>query len=164
MCERLKNNLENFFMPVRKQQTAEQPVDPANLTAADLMREHFQITDWIEKQKKRFDEFCKPYHDRDEYIKGQLLAKLNDLGGDGRQSIKTEFGTCFKSTIITPKIVDREKYLDAVLDAYDTWGNGMLQLRAPQKESVDTFMRENNGQLPPGVETSSVTHLNLRRA
>jgi hypothetical protein len=138
---------------------------PSPLTAEELLREHFTIADYIAGEEKRFAEFLQPYRERDNILRAQMQDKLNNLGVDSeRRSIRTDFGTIYNSTVTTPKIVDREKYLDLVLDNYETWGNGMLQLRAPNKESVDNFIRENNGQLPDGVEISSILHLNIRRA
>lgn len=155
--------------PVQEQPAQASSVEPiindlANKTAADLLKEHFDIDDYVSRETKRLKEFLQPFVDRDEAIKVRLQAKLNELGGEKGRSIKTEFGTFFNTTITTPKIVDKEKYLDCVLDNYDTFGNGMLQLRAPNKESIEQYMKDNNGALPPGIESSSYVNLNIRRA
>lgn len=134
------------------------------LSADQLLSEYLKIKDYLAQQAKVFAEFCKPYRDQQTQLENQMLDMLNRLGGDGRQSIKTESGTFFRVTIVTPKISDREKYLDFVLDNWDTIGNGMLQLGAPKKEAIDAYSRENNGALPDGVETSTFVNLNVRRA
>lgn len=134
------------------------------MSAEQLLSEYFRLKDYLAAESKRFTEFCAPYKKQQEALENQMLDMLNRLGGDGRQSIKTESGTFFRVTIVTPKIVDREKYLDVVLENYATWGNGMLQLGAPKKEAIDAYSRENNGALPEGVETSSFVNLNVRRA
>ena len=129
-----------------------------------LIAEYIKLKDFLSVEAKRFADYAAPYKDRMEEIEGKLLEMLNALGGDGRQSLKTENGTAYKSVIVTPKIVDREKYLDVVLDNYDTFGSGMLQLGAPKKESIDAYMQETNGQLPAGVEITSFTRVNIRRS
>jgi hypothetical protein len=133
-------------------------------TANDIIAEYFQIKDYLATETKRFADFCAPWKARMDEIENHCLERLNELGGDARQSIKTEAGTAYRSTIVTPKIVDRDKYLDAVLENWDTFGSGMLQIGAPKKESVDDYMQTTNGQLPPGVEISSYTRCNLRRS
>lgn len=133
-------------------------------TADELIAKYLGIRKHLTLETKRFDEYCAPFKAQQEEILGQLLEMLNALGGDGRQSLKTDKGTAYKSVIVTPKIVDREKYLDAVLDNYGTWGAGMLQLGAPKKESIDAYLQDTNGQLPDGVETSSFVKVNVRSA
>jgi hypothetical protein len=99
-------------------------------------------------------------------------------------NISTEHGTAYKSTIVTPRIVDRESYLDLVLDEhnYETFGRGMLQVGAPNKAAFDEYVERrkreiteyqeaNGGQLPAdvsilpaGCDTSSYTRINIRRS
>ena len=98
-------------------------------------------------------------------------------------NISTEHGTAYKSTIVTPKVTDRETYLDLVLDEqnYETFGRGMLQVGPPQKAALDEYIErrkaeitlyqeQNGGQLPadvsilpPGIDTTSYTRVNIRR-
>ncbi len=135
-----------------------------NLSADQLVQEYLKLKDYLAAEAKRFAEFCKPYREQQERLEAQMLDMLNKLGGDGKQSIKTESGTFFRVTITTPKIIDREKYLDIVLDNWWTFGNGMLQLGAPKKEAIDTYLSEHNGALPDGVEISTYVNLNVRRS
>lgn len=138
-------------------------LDNPKPTADHLVAEYIRIKDYLTQEAKRFADFCAPYKAKQDEIEGQLMEMLNALGGDGRQALKTDHGTCYKSTIVTPKIVDRDKYLDAVLDNWDTFGSGMLQIGPPKKESIDEFMQSNNGALPPGVDVSSFVRVNIRR-
>lgn len=130
-------------------------------TAEELISEHFQIEDWIASETKRFSEHLKPHRERDEEIKNLLLAILNEQKAT---NIKTEHGTAYTSTIVTPKVVDRDAYLDFVLENWDVIGGEMLQLGAPQKTAVEQHMQTNEGRLPPGVETSAFTRINIRRS
>jgi len=128
--------------------------------ADELVAEYLQIRDYQAKESKRFEEYLKPGRDRLSEIENQLMELLNAQGG---KSLKTEHGTCYKSVIVTPKIVDREKYLDVVPENYETWGAGMLQLAKPKKESIDEYMESNGGKLPEGVECSTYVRLNVMK-
>lgn len=158
---------------LKSEATAEQPTPvqldaegKPQLSADSLVAEYLRIKDYLATEAKRFAEFCKPHKDKQEALENQMLDMLNKLGGEQGQSIKTSHGTFFKTTIVTPKIAEgaREAYLDFILDHYDTVGNGMLQIGAPKKDAVDAYARENNGQLPPGVQISTFVNLNVRRA
>lgn len=130
-------------------------------TADQLVAEYIKIKDYLAQEAKRFADFCKPYNERQEAISNQMLEMLNQVGGE---SLKTEAGTAYKSTINTPKIIDREAYLDQVLENYDTFGAGMLQIGAPKKEAIDDYMQNHDGALPSGVEISSFVRVNIRRS
>jgi hypothetical protein len=130
------------------------------MTADDLIIEHIKIDDHLQAQAKKFKDFCKPFQDRMAVIEGELLTLMQSQGST---SIKTDHGTTYISTIVTPKISDREAFLDAVMEHYDQWGSGLLQLGKPKKESLDEYVTA-NGKLPPGVETSSFVRVNIRRS
>lgn len=130
-------------------------------TADELVAEFIAIRDELASANKRFAELCAPRIARKDAIAMELMEKLN---AEGSNAGKTPHGTYYKSVIVTPKIIDREAYLDAVMDNYDTFGAGMLQLGAPKKEAIDEYMQTNNGQLPPGIETTSYVHCNVRKS
>lgn len=132
--------------------------------AADLVKRYTQLDDWVSAESKRFGEHLKPAKDEMELIKSKLHEMLLQLGSKDKQSISTDYGTAYTSTIMTPKINDRDKYLDYVLEHWDSFGNEMLQLGAPQKDAIKTYMDDNGGHLPPGVEVSSFVRVNIRRA
>lgn len=153
------------------------PTSP--LTNDALVTEHFQIDDYIDAESKKFTEFLKPLRARDEEIKRVLHARMLE---QGMPNITTEHGTAYTSTIVTPKVVDREKYLDLVMDNYETFGAGLLQVGAPQKAAFDEYVErrkaaitayqeqhggalpEDTSILPPGVDISSFTRVNIRRS
>jgi hypothetical protein len=130
-------------------------------TADELVAEHFAIEDYVVGETKRFAEHLKPHRTRDEEIKNLLLAILNEQKAT---NIKTEHGTAYTSTIVTPKVVDRDAYLDLVMDNWDDFGNEMLQLGAPQKTAVEQYQQTHEGQLPPGVDLLMFTRVNIRRS
>ena len=80
------------------------------------------------------------------------------------KSIRTDAGTAYLSTIVTPSIEgDKTEFLDWCLSEWDTRG-AMLQIGAPQKTALQEYMDAHQGQLPPHVKTSSFTRVNVRRS
>lgn len=135
--------------------------------AASLIAEYNQIEDHLAQQSKLFAEYRKIYDEKLNAIRNQLLEMLNALNSgkpEGkRASLSTEHGTAYLSTIVSPKIIDKEKYLDFVLDDWDARG-AMLQIGAPQKDALRDYMDSHDGALPPHVEVSSFTRVNIRRS
>lgn len=134
-------------------------------TADYLIGRFVQLRDHCQAQQKKFDEFLKPFKAEQAEIQDKLLALLNQTGGE---SIKTEYGTASKSTIVTPKVESRDAYLNWLFalsdDDWTAFGNAMLQIAAPQIDAVREYMQNHEGQLPPGVQTSSFTRVNVRRS
>jgi len=135
------------------------------MNANDLIAEFIKLDDWIEAESKRFAEHLKPTKQRMEEIKALLLTELNKQAGSAKASISTDAGTAYRSTIVSPKIEDRDKYLDTVLENWDEFGNAMLQLMAPNKEAIADYQQANDGKLPPGVKFSEpFIKVNIRRS
>lgn len=138
--------------------------DSAAPSAADLVKEFTTLDDFLAAEGKRYNEHIRPIKERMDAIKAKLHEMLLALGSKDKQSISTDYGTVYTSTIMTPKIVDRTKFLDLCLDNWDAFGNEMLQIGAPQKDAVRTYLDANNGSLPAGVEISSFVRINIRRS
>lgn len=138
---------------------------PDNQTADQLISRFVQLRDHCQAQQKKFDEFLKPFKTEQAEIQDKLLAMLNQTGGE---AIKTEHGTASKSVIVTPKVEARDAYLDWLFalpdEDWNAFGNAMLQIAAPQIDAVREYMENHEGQLPPGVTTSSFTRVNIRRS
>lgn len=131
---------------------------------ADLIKDFNKLDDWLTAENKRYAEHIKPAKERMEAIKQQLLTQLIELGSKDKQSIATDHGTAYTSTITTPKVADRDKYLDFINDNWAVIGDEMLQLGAPQVTAVKGYMEQNEGHLPPGVEISTFTRVNIKRS
>lgn len=128
-------------------------------TASDLVAESNQLEEHLLAQTKAFADWCKPYKDRLDEIRNLLLAMLNEQGCD---SFKTDHGTAYRSVIDTFRMSDREAFLDFVLENWDERGE-MLQLSSPKKDAVRDYMETHDGKLPPHVEVSSFTRVNIRK-
>lgn len=137
-------------------------------TAGDLIAEYTKIGDYLTAESKRFAEHCKPHNERRTEIENKLLEMLNTLNAGNtnagkKASFSTDHGTAYLSTIVTPKVVNKEAFLDFCLEDWDKRG-AMLQIGAPQKDALTSYQDDNNGALPPHVETSSFTRVNIRRS
>ena len=130
------------------------------LPAAELVQEFVKLDDWLTGESKRFNDHVAPVKKRMEEIKSLLLGLLNE---QKQNSASTDHGTYYISTIMTPKITDRDNYLDWCMDDWGERGE-MLQIGAPQKDALKRFMEDNKDKLPPGVEVSFFNRLNIRRS
>jgi hypothetical protein len=132
-------------------------------SAGDLVQEWIKLDDFVESENKKFKKHLAAHQKRMEEIRNLLLQICNE---QKTNSLNTNAGTAYISTILTPKIVDREAYLDFVFDesTYDEYGNEMLQLSAPQKDRLRAYIEAHDNQPPPGVEVSYFNRLNIRRS
>lgn len=127
---------------------------------ASLVLEHQQIKAHLEAQSKIFADYCKPYNAQLELIASQIQGTMTE---QGIKSFKTDTGTAILSTITTPKILDKEKFLDFVLEDWDNRG-AMLQIGAPQKDALQEYMDANENRLPPAVDVSTFVRFSIRKA
>ena len=130
------------------------------LSAADLVAEHVKLDDFLTAETKRFNDHMAPVKKRMEEIKSILLGMLNE---QKQNSASTDNGTYYISTIMTPKLNNRDAYHDWCLDNWDEAGSEMLQIGLPQKDALKNYLEAHN-QCPPGVEVSYFNRLNIRRA
>lgn len=155
---------------------------PLTIEAADaLIAEYLQNKQHIEAQTKAFQEFCKPFRDRMDAIESRFLAAFNAQSPDQKASIATSAGTAYRSILVTPKVEQREAYIDFCMEHWDSVGNAMFQVGAPQKDALQDYQDkrreeieaykqqhgvypENPALLPPGVSTSSFARVNIRRS
>ena len=130
-------------------------------TPAELIAEILKLDDYIDIQLKRFNDYMRPHRESLEAMKLKLQDFLNT---SQMNSIKTEHGTAYLSTIVTPSIDgDKTQFLDWCEEDWDNRG-AMIQIGAPQKAALQEWQDANNGQLPPHVKTSSIIRLNVRRS
>jgi hypothetical protein len=94
-----------------------------------------------------------------EAIQDRLLVLLTKTGAD---SVSCDSGTAYKSTLLSGKVTDRERFLDWCLDRWEGIGSDMMQIGAPKVEALRRYLQENGGDLPAGVETSTFTRINVR--
>lgn len=130
------------------------------LDIADLVKRRQMVRGWLDAQEKNFSDYCRPYRDQVEQMDSQITAAMTQAG---IKSLKTDTGTAILSTIVTPKVIDKLKFLDWVLEDWDNRGE-MLQVGTPLKETITSYMDAHEGQLPPNIETSSMIRFSIRKA
>ena len=129
--------------------------DPAALILARV-----QLDTWLKTESKRLSDYFAPYRARLQQMDEKLLGlSLSQKW----ENFKTEHGTAYRTTTLTPKIEDRDKFLDFCLDNWDEVGNALMQLRAPAVEPFREFMDAHDKAFPPGTTGTFDTHINIRR-
>ncbi len=130
--------------------------DPATLIAARV-----QLNAWLTTETKRMSDYFAPYRQKLQELDQQLLA----ASIEGRwENFKSEHGTAYRQTTLTPKVEDRDKFIDYCLENWEAGGNALMQLRAPAVEAVREYLDAHEKQFPPGVTGSYDTHINIRKS
>lgn len=125
------------------------------MTPAEMIDKFVKIRDHKKKATEEFEQTMKPVNDALEKLEGLILDALN-VGN--LESIKSEFGTAYRTTHSTTSVKDRDAFLTWVRqnNAYEA-----LDVKA-NKTFVKEFM-EGSGPIP-GVEMSSMQKVGVRRA
>jgi hypothetical protein len=129
------------------------------MTPAELIAAYLKLDAWVDSERERFETHMKPLQEQLEAIKTQLQAFMLE---EKTNSIKTDDGTAYLSTIVSPTI-EGDK-LDFVEWAFEHHQEAMVQIGAPQKAALQDYLDANGGVLPPMVRTSSITRVNIRRS
>ena len=126
-------------------------------TPLELITAYIKYRDFTAAKEEALKQELKPYTDAMATISTAMLDILNQSGAD---SIKTDAGTAYVSELDSMKVIDR----DALMDFVVTSGETSLLSAAVAKDGVRDYMSEHQGQLPPGVEKSSIRKVNFRRS
>lgn len=129
------------------------------ISDAQLVEQYLRLKGHIAARKEAHAEELKPYQDGMDTIENVFLARLNERGAENS---KTDSGTAYKSTLMTPKVVARDVFLKFCVDNWSTVGSDMLQVGAT-KDAVKQFI-ENSPNPPPGLEVSFFTRVNIRKS
>jgi len=89
-------------------------------------------------------------------IEAALLEQMNTLGVE---SVRTEQGTAYKSTLTSATVADWDACLDFIKQN-EAWE--MLEKRV--KKDYVTHYVEEKGDLPPGVNIRTEVTVNVRRS
>jgi hypothetical protein len=87
-------------------------------------------------------------------IEAKLLQVFDQTG---MESVRTDFGTAYKSTRSSASVADRDLFMDHV-KRHGDWQ--LLEVRC-SKQAVEQF-KDVNGDLPPGVNLRSEIVINVR--
>lgn len=127
---------------------------------AKLVARHQEIKAHLDAQDAQYAAYKKPYLDEQIEIQGKIHAAMLE---QGVKSVRTDTGTAILTTITTPKVTDKEKFLDFVLENWDKCG-AMLQIGAPQKDALQEYMDAHDNNLPPFVTVENFVRFSIRKA
>jgi hypothetical protein len=128
------------------------------MTPADLIRRYIEIRDFIERKTKEFEESIAGHQAALKTLEGAVQQHLIDTGAD---NIKTEFGTAYRTTVMSVKLADRGAFIHDVSargedpTAYFT--------SAINKEKIKELIDVHGGP-PAGVDITYIHKTNFRRS
>lgn len=139
------------------------------LGADELIKQFRKIRTKLEAMDAAHDEACKPYKEAMGLIKDELKRILDEAGAD---SVKTEFGTAYKSIKTNVKMDDKDAFIRSILEqvpqldeAFIDHIRGLIDISMdvkPSKQYVEDFISDYN-DLPAGVQVSRYIDINVRK-
>jgi phage host-nuclease inhibitor protein Gam len=117
---------------------------------------YIKLRDQKVQIKAEFDARIAPLNEKMEKLEAKLLEVFNKTGMD---SVKTEFGTAYASTLTTASVADREVFMEYV-KANEEWS--LLEIRA-SKPAVEQFRTEHQ-DIPPGITLREERVVKIRRS
>jgi phage host-nuclease inhibitor protein Gam len=117
---------------------------------------YIKLRDQKVQIKAEFDARIAPLNEKMEKLEAKLLEVFNKTGMD---SVKTEFGTAYASTLTTASVADREVFMEYV-KANEEWS--LLEIRA-SKSAVEQFRTEHQ-DIPPGITLREERVVKIRRS
>lgn len=128
------------------------------MNTGEMIQQFIKLRDHVELKTKEFEETLKPYKAGMAAIEAAVSQQIIELGGE---SIKTEFGTAYRTTVLAVKMADRQAFMEFVTR---DWGEREAFLAsAVTKDVVKDWIEQNNSK-PPGLDISYVHKTNFRRA
>ena len=128
------------------------------MNTGELIQQFIKLRDCVEAKTRAFEESIKPYKDGMTAIENAVSQQIIELGGE---SIKTEFGTAYRTTLMAVKMADRETFMRFVGDDFEH--RSAFLTAAVAKEQVKEYMEENKA-LPPGLDVAYIHRTNFRRS
>ncbi len=126
-------------------------------TDAEIISQYIAVRDHIATLKEKHAAELAPFNQGLETMEGVMAQRLIERGA---QNVKTEAGTVYRTTIMKPKVADRDAFLGYAIECRDWSMLSIGVLLDPLKE----FMEKNDKRLPPGVDVTTLIHTNFRKA
>lgn len=125
-------------------------------TPAKMIAEYIALRDFKKTTDEQYDQFIKErYGNRMVELETKLLDMLNKMGGD---SIKTPAGTAFKKDATSVTVADQREFKRHIIGG-ELWD--LIEWR-PAKTAIEQLV-DGGEELPPGLNRSVFTKLNVRR-
>ncbi len=115
---------------------------------AEYIGQYIKIRNYIAAQEATFKKAMEPYHAALEQIEGHMAGVLQQqAGADGKASIATAQGTCFRKLQTSIKVVDREDWMDFIFDGRR---EGFITNHV-SKDAIREYMDQFQST-PPGID------------
>lgn len=126
------------------------------VTIGTRIQQYVALRDKIKAEDDAHKAKMKPAREALDTLNSVILGMLNTSGGD---SIKTEFGTAYKTTKRSASLEDADKFMEWVIqkEAFE------LLERKVSVTAAEAYAEE-NGVLPPGVKMTSSQVVGVRRS
>lgn len=134
-----------------------QPAQPAQVDIGKYIAKAVELRDLIKKMNDDHAAVMKPYNETFDALKVFLLGQLNAMGTD--KIANKSAGTISRLTKTSVSVEDRDAFF-AYIKANDDWGLANL---SANKDSVQQFIKNTGGDVPPGVKWTQFHDLSLRR-
>lgn len=128
----------------------------AGMTPDNLIGYYVALRDRLDAEKKAFSDRMKTPNETLVKLGGKMLEILNANGAD---SIKSGYGTVYKTTKKSATVSDMDQFRDYVIN---TGSYELTDMRA-NAGGIQEFIEEHQGQLPPGINFSQVVTVGVRR-
>jgi hypothetical protein len=122
----------------------------------DLVSRYIALRDKKAEHKAEYDGKVAKVDELLRRVEGVLLKHFQDTGVE---SVRTESGTAYTSTRTSAKVADWDSFIGFVRES-DSWD--MLEHRCA-KTVVEEYKNE-NGDLPPGLNWTSEVTVGIRRS
>lgn len=134
-------------------------------TDADIIGQYIKIRDFLDKKTAEFETSLEPYKKAMTALEGVMSQRLMD---QNTQSVKTECGTAYRSSILSPKVADKDVLLDWVFEGKKYSFLTSAVSKEAVKEHMDAHKtivngKEELGPPPPGVSVTWIFKTNFRR-
>ena len=127
------------------------------ITAEQIVKKYIELRNFVEAETKAFKTRMADYTSAMETLENLAGQMLDETG---QRALSTESGTAFR--------VNKSRITCSDKDAFHAWVreiNAWHFLTAHvAKEAVETWMEQNEGQLPPGIKYEGFTEVQFRKA
>lgn len=128
------------------------------MTPAAIIKKYIELRDWLEADSKSVDERQKPYKDAMSLLENTMQEILNK---DGADNIKTEFGTAYRTSLMSVRMADRAAFIDYIVKSQDDPFSYFTN--AVSKEKIKDYI-DKHGAAPAGIDVTTLLKTNFRRS
>jgi hypothetical protein len=127
------------------------------LNKAEVVATYIKLRDRRAQRKNEYEAADAADKEKQEKIEAYLLKEFNESGVD---SIKTEFGTAYKTSKLSVTTADKEAFFHNWVVPNGAWE--FLDIK-PNKTAVQQYKAAHD-DIPPGLNWSETMSVNVRRS